>query len=112
MARVGGAPAAERLAGEFAERGDQLRLLEQPLLVAFDHLLAGAVTTDDERVAPLRRPADGDVVARTLAMDDERVCQVVLLSVSRTRFPFTRWRSSSGYGVERLSIWGRSHARW
>src|SRR5919198_102272 len=73
MTRVRGTPAAERLAGQFAERGHQLGLLAQPLLVAVDDLLAGAITTDHVGVAPLRRPADVDVVTGALAVDDQRM---------------------------------------
>jgi len=75
-------PASEHLAAQLAlGLGDQLRLREQPLLVLRETLVAIAVSTDLERVAPLgslsahhRRvlAADVDLERRVAAVHDER----------------------------------------
>ena len=44
--RVWSAPASERGAVELADRGEQFGLLEQPLFVALDHPLAGAIAAN------------------------------------------------------------------
>ena len=74
VAGVGSAPAPERLALELAELADQLGLFAQPALIASDHLRPAAVAPDLKRVAPLRGPADVDVIARALAVHDVGVC--------------------------------------
>ncbi len=60
MASLGGAEADEIAALQLGEACDQVRLGVEPGVVFVAHLVAGAVGSDAERVAPGRSPADVD----------------------------------------------------
>ena len=70
MTRARSAVAAEALVREFRQGRQEVRLRHDPAPVLGDDLFPGSVSPDDERVAPLTRPSDEDVV-RAPVMNDK-----------------------------------------